>query len=65
MVELSIFDVLGRHIRTITRDVLPEGVHSVVWDGADDQGRVVSSGVYYSRLATAGYTSTNKLLMMK
>jgi hypothetical protein len=65
MVELSIFDVLGRHIRTITRDVLPEGFHSVVWDGADDQGRVVSSGVYYSRLATAGYTSTNKLLMMK
>ncbi|MEK9139294.1 MAG: S8 family serine peptidase, partial [Bacteroidota bacterium] len=64
-VDLAIYDILGRRIRMITNDILPEGLHNVVWDGVDDQGRQVSSGVYYTRLVTPSFSSSSKLLMVK
>jgi subtilisin family serine protease len=64
-VDLAIYDVLGRKIRMITNDILPEGLHNVVWDGVDDQGRQVATGVYYTRLVTPGFSSSSKLLMVK
>jgi minor extracellular serine protease Vpr len=64
-IDLAIFDVLGRRIRTIASDELPEGYHSMIWDGLDDHGRQASSGVYYARLAASGFSAANKLLMLK
>ena len=64
-VDLAIFDVLGRRVRTITHDILPEGLHTVVWDGMDDLGRSVASGVYYTRLVTQNFSSSGKLLLVR
>ncbi|MCC6395923.1 MAG: right-handed parallel beta-helix repeat-containing protein [Bacteroidetes bacterium] len=49
-VVLEVFDYLGRNIRTLERGSYPPGVHTSAWDGRDDRGRPVSSGVYFVRL---------------
>jgi streptogramin lyase len=62
---LSIYSLTGQRIRTLVSDPMSSGTHSVVWDGRDDSGRAVSSGVYLSRLESGGKAATGKMLMMK
>jgi hypothetical protein len=45
-VELVVYDLLGRKIRTLVEGVRPAGRHSIMWDGKDDNGKDLSSGVY-------------------
>jgi flagellar hook assembly protein FlgD len=64
-VSLRIYDVGGRLVRTLVEGTLPAGEKSVVWDGRDDTGRPVGSGVYFCRLAAANYRETHKMVLMK
>jgi hypothetical protein len=48
--RLELFDVTGRHVRTLAEGVLAAGPHAVVWDGLDRRGRAVGAGVYFARL---------------
>jgi hypothetical protein len=64
-VELTIFDVLGRKVNTLVKGVQRAGVHQVLWNGADAQGRSVSSGVYFYRLTTENYNRTLKMVLMR
>jgi len=52
-VELAVYDVAGRLVRTLLDGALPAGDHEAVWRGLDTRGRAVSSGTYYARLGTA------------
>ncbi len=53
LVKISVFDVAGRHVRTlVSRRHLSAGTHSVTWDGTDDAGGAAASGVYIVRLVT-------------
>ena len=51
-VDLSVYDVRGRRVRTLARSVHAEGSNAVVWDGTDSRGRKVGSGIYFYRLRT-------------
>lgn len=64
-VRLEIFDMLGRKVRTLEDKFFEAGYHSAVWDGRDDQGREVSSGVYYHRLSAEGVRVSRKMSMVK
>jgi hypothetical protein len=65
-VELAVFDVSGRRIATLLGGKLPAGQHSEEWNGIDDAGRPVSSGIYFARLATdEGLVDTQKLTLLK
>lgn len=64
-IEIGIYDVHGRKVRTLTSAVWPSGFHSLAWDGRDDGGRAVSSGTYYSRMVTSGYTEKRTLTLLK
>ena len=64
-VTLQVFDVAGRLVRTLVDETLAAATHTVVWNGMDDSGRQVSSGAYYTRLTSAGGTSTAKMLLLK
>jgi len=44
---------------------LPSGMHNVVWNGKDEKGRNVASGVYFYRLQSGNYQATQKMLLMK
>ncbi|MBN2355241.1 S8 family serine peptidase [candidate division KSB1 bacterium] len=48
--SLNIYDLQGRHIRTIYNQTLQAGCHEIVWDGRDESGQSVPSGIYFYRL---------------
>ena len=65
-VNLSIYSVAGQKIRElVTNTEMTPGIHHVLWDGHDDLGKPVSSGVYLSRLETGGKALTGRMLLMK
>lgn len=53
-VDLSVFDVVGRRLRTLTRGVAVAGTHTTDWDLRDDSARRVPDGVYFVRLVSQG-----------
>ncbi|HSG29124.1 MAG TPA: T9SS type A sorting domain-containing protein, partial [Candidatus Krumholzibacterium sp.] len=63
--KLSIFDITGRLVKTVRDDVFPEGRQEVVWDGRDERGCEVSSGVYFYRLTAGDRTLTRKMVQLR
>lgn len=64
-VELSIFDVSGRLVRLLVDRPLPAGPHSASWDGRNDAGKTVSSGVYFCRMSAGIHESSHRLVLMR
>ncbi len=64
-VSIEVYNVKGQLVRTLLNDVKEAGNHTVVWNGKDNNGRGVSSGVYYYKMNTGKYSSTKKMIMMK
>jgi protocatechuate 3,4-dioxygenase beta subunit len=62
-VNLSIYDILGRRIKTLVEEALPPGRYSVTWNGSDTNNRPVSSGVYFYVLETPGRKLAGKLVL--
>jgi len=61
-VELAVFGIEGRRVRTLHRGSQPAGVHRITWDGTDDRGHSVAAGVYYAHLS-AGPRRFSQLLV--
>ena len=66
-VRLVVYDMLGQQIRVLEDGVRYEGIHTVVWDGRDDDGRELASGGYLYRLRTGDgqQMETRKLLLLR
>jgi hypothetical protein len=64
-VELTIYDVRGRAVRRLIDRPMDAGLHSVVWDGADNNGHRASSGIYWSQMRAGDYVSNRKLVLLK
>ncbi len=64
-VRLAIYNVKGQLIRTLVDDKLPAGRYQAVWNGKDEAGRGVSSGIYLYRMESADYCKTMKMMLMK
>jgi choice-of-anchor B domain-containing protein len=62
---LVVFDPSGRALRTLWSARAATGRHEVVWDGRDDRGRGVASGVYYVRLSTPSHEETETLILSR
>lgn len=65
LVDLGVFDLSGRRIRTLRHGTVEAGLVSVVWDGRDDAQRPVASGVYFYRLSDGRQVTTRKMLLLK
>ena len=65
-VRLAVFDLQGRHVRTL-RDGVVEGPgwHEARWFGTDDGGRPVAAGVYFCRLEADGFAATMRMVLVK
>jgi hypothetical protein len=63
-VTVSVYDVAGHLVRTLHRGHLPSGEHALRWDGNDDRGRELASGVYFTRIATRSATSGQKKMLL-
>ncbi|MCK4657312.1 MAG: T9SS type A sorting domain-containing protein, partial [candidate division Zixibacteria bacterium] len=64
-VNLHIFNILGQRIRTLMDAPLEIGKHSVVWDGRDDGGNDVASGMYFYRIQAGSNVQTRKMVKLK
>lgn len=63
--NLSIFNIVGQRIRTLLNADKLAGEYQVVWNGKDDAGNPVSSGIYFYRLESGNLTSVRKMFLMK
>ena len=64
-VTLRVYDVSGGVVRTLVTGVRTAGRHRARWEGRDDGGRSVASGVYFYRLEMEGFSATRKMLLLK
>jgi len=62
---MAVYDLAGRRIRKLVDKVAEPGWHEVIWNGRDDAGRQVGSGVYFCRLESSGTAATRKLILLK
>ena len=65
VVRLQVYDVTGRVVRTLVDGATGAGRVLVAWDGTDETGRRVASGVYFYRLEASGATLTRKMMLLK
>lgn len=63
--NLTVFDILGREIRTLAMGQLGAGYHEFIWDGKNNAGNSVSSGIYFYKLKTADYSAQKKMILLK
>ena len=63
--RLDLYDVSGRVVRTLANGPLPPGPHAEVWDGRDNDGQSVATGVYFAHLRSGGLTATKQLVLLK
>ena len=62
--SLAVFDASGRRVRTLLKGKLPAGTHELRWDGKDDDGQMLTSGIYFCILKTPSASQTLKLVRM-
>ncbi len=64
-VSLKVYNILGQEIRTLVSSDFKAGNHSVRWNGKDNSGNSVASGIYLYRLDCGNFIKTNKMIMLK
>jgi hypothetical protein len=64
-VNLVVYNIKGEKVCTLIDNEMEAGYHNVLWNGRDDSGKVVSSGVYFYKMRAGTYTSTRKMILMK
>jgi len=64
-VLLVVYDILGRHVKTLINTTQTAGYKSIKWNGTNDQGQMISAGVYFYHLQTNGYSKVRKMLLLK
>jgi flagellar hook assembly protein FlgD len=64
-VNLEIFNLKGQKVRTLINSELKAGKHNIVWNGLDNNGKPVASGVYFYRLSNGEQILSRKMMLMK
>ncbi len=64
-VDLSIYNVLGQHVRNLVSGHQEAGKHSVTWDGRDNNGNPAASGIYFYRIKADNFTNIRKMTLLK
>jgi hypothetical protein len=65
VVLLGVYDIVGNKIRTLVDEMLPAGRHHLQWDGRDDLGKPVASGIYFYRLKVDRSSQTRKMHLLR
>ncbi|MFQ6092081.1 MAG: choice-of-anchor D domain-containing protein [bacterium] len=62
---LKIYNILGQEVRTLVDETTEAGYYSVVWDGRDEKGDELSSGVYYCQMMAGPFVSTKRMVLLR
>ena len=64
-VNIEVFNIKGQKVKKLANEILPAGNHTVVWNGEDENGKSVSSGVYFYKMKNGNYLSSKKMILLK
>lgn len=64
-VLLRIYNVLGQQVRVLLEGVVPSGTHRIAWDGRDERGRDLGSGIYLCAMSTQAYHKVEKMMLIR
>ncbi len=64
-INLSVYNIMGQKVRTLVEGRQPAGVHKVIWDGKNEKGETVASGVYLYSIRAGTYIETKKMTLLK
>ena len=59
------FDLRGERVRRLLESAVQPGEHRLAWDGRDEAGRRLASGVYFCRLEISGFKDVRKMILVK
>ena len=65
MINIAIYDMLGRQVKTLVNQTQDAGYRSVIWDATNDYGKHVSAGIYLYQIEAGEYISTKKMVLLK
>ena len=57
--------MVGQEVRTLTSENMQPGYHAIIWDGTDNMGYKVSTGMYFYTINTSQFKDTKKMLFLK
>lgn len=63
-VSLTIYNIMGQQVHFVERDGYPAGLHQITWNGRNENGRLLSAGIYFYRLQTPSGARTRKMLLL-
>ena len=64
-INISIYDIKGQKIKTITNENFQKGYHEVYWNGKDENDKSVSSGIYFYKMETDNFSEVKKAIFLK
>jgi len=64
-VTIEIFNSLGQKVRTLVDRYMSAGTYHTTWDGMDDNGNVMPSGVYFYKMTSSHFNAVKRMLLMK
>jgi len=64
-IKLALYNILGQQIRTLANGFTPAGAYTITWDGKDEAGRQVASGMYLYRLDAGKFSSVKRMTLLK
>jgi len=65
LVTITIYDMMGRQVKTLVNQIQDAGYRSVVWNATNDYGKPVSAGIYLYQIQAGEYISTKKMVLLK
>lgn len=64
-VEIAVYNILGQKVKTLLKGYVPAGEYRIVWNGTDEEGISVASGVYLYKIKSKDQTETKKMVLMR
>jgi len=64
-VALKVYNVAGQLVRTLVNDTKDAGSHTITWDGKNNRGGAVASGIYFYKMETKDFSQTKKMVMLR
>jgi flagellar hook assembly protein FlgD len=62
---MAVYDATGRRVRTLLDEDQPAGARDVTWNGQDDRGNPVASGVYFYKMTAGKFSQTRRMVLLK
>jgi hypothetical protein len=64
-VTISVYNITGSLIRNIINSKVRPGIYNIIWNGRNERGEQVSTGVYFCKMQTSNYSATRKILLVE